>query len=112
MQIYRYMCIKNKLQITVHKIFKRIDNCMTKTSVIKYRKLFPLCLNLSHNKCLSSLLRAWAIRPCGTTRFHIQTNEVSHIFFTSLGSNEGWKISIQTNFLNLAGNLVQLGALF
>ena len=25
---------------------------MTKTSVIKYHKLFPLCLNLSHNKCL------------------------------------------------------------
>ena len=52
MQIYRYMCIKNKLQITVHKIFKRIDNCMSKTSVIKYRKLFPLCLNLSYNKYL------------------------------------------------------------
>ena len=52
MQIYRYMCIKNKLQITVHKIFKRIDNCMSKTSVIKYRKLFPLCLNLNYNKCL------------------------------------------------------------
>ena len=49
-----------------------------------------------------------------TTRFHIQTkyNEVSKVFFTSLGSNEGWKISIQTNFLNSAGNLVQLGALF
>ena len=46
------MCIKNKLQITVHQIFKRIDNCMSKTSVIKYHKLFPLCLNLSYNKCL------------------------------------------------------------
>ena len=46
------MCIKNKLQIAVHKIFKRIDNCMSKTSVIKYHKLFPLCLNLIHNKCL------------------------------------------------------------
>ena len=25
---------------------------MTKTSVIKYRKLFPYCLNLNYNKCL------------------------------------------------------------
>ena len=65
---------------------------MTKTSVIKYRKLFPLCLNLSHNKCLSSLLRAWAIRPCGTTRLHIQTkyNEVSKVFFYISGFK--WRV--------------------
>ena len=46
MHIYRYMCIKNKLQITVHKIFKRIDNCMTKTSIIKYCTCLSIILAL------------------------------------------------------------------
>ena len=63
----------------------------------------PLCLNLRYNKCLfifASCLGHKTVRDNEVPQLTIQTkyNEVSKIFFTSLGSDGGWEISIQTNF--------------
>ena len=44
----------------------------------------------------------------GSARYRLIKGGNQDSLFTSLGSNEGWEISI----LNLARNLVQLSALF